>query len=160
MSSLFASVVSTIFLSTNKYCKFWLWLISILLECFLVSISSIFSWTLSQVLPPCWAFPVSEALQLWHNKVYISARLNNFSYPVKILQFVFFVSIVVPGTTVSVKVSPSAHLLRRVACPGRRRKGCNSPQGKKQFKAECFKLELSPSWHLQQAGSIVCKWIS
>ena len=39
----------------------------------------------------------------------------------KILEFVFFVSIVVPGTTVSVQVSPSAHLLRRVACPGRKR---------------------------------------
>ena len=53
----------------------------------------------------------------------------------KILEFVFFVSIVVPGATVSVNCEPLYPLASEGRVPGSEAQGCNSLQGKKQFKA-------------------------
>ena len=95
---------SLLFLNTKK-------------EIFWQNVSIFYHAPLYQVLPPWWAFPSAKRCNFDTIRHIFQQGLTTSHIPVKILEFVFFVSIVVLGTTVSVKVSPSAHLLRRVACP-------------------------------------------
>ena len=100
---------------------------------------------------------INKTTQLLCNKVHISIRSSKTSKPRNYFNFGPFASIVVRAAIVRRLYPSPAHLApEHCVCPAGVGARLRQPWGKKQCKAQCFKLEISPSQPLQQPSSTFC----